>query len=353
MDMIERNTTLIVNGNGTYEVLLTFGPGVVGGNEVNGQNIALVQYQTPDYEFLGAEMVSEDLNAGTRTFKIPLSSLDYNGLLTTNLDTQVSYPGFWLSLNQDSISVPIPEDNAEKDELLTIYNFCRMLDLSIYEDGQAKDDFNEALNKAAEVAADKDADQAAVDEAAKQLTDAFAALSINDGITFLKNTLDLINQYDEERYTPNTWQELMNVKEEAKAGLNGSITENEAAELATRLLQAAFKLAYKADKTSLMDAVANAKAIDMSLYTEESLAGFRTALEKAEALLNNGNLTEDDQLTISDAIAALKKAQSNLVKKAEEQVKTGDTNNMTVFIWLMLVSGIALCFLKKKRTYSK
>ncbi len=76
------------------------------------------------------------------------------------------------------------------------------------------------------------------------------------------------------------------------------------------------KYADEAAKAELEKAVKNAEAEEESLYTEESFAPFKAALEKAKAVLELEKVSEGE---INAAKAALEKAQNNLEKKTVDK----------------------------------
>ena len=66
------------------------------------------------------------------------------------------------------------------------------------------------------------------------------------------------------------------------------------------------------DKAALEDLLDEVSGIDLSRYTEESAAVFRTALASAQAIFADETLSEDDQQKVDDAAAALKEARDGL-----------------------------------------
>ena len=82
----------------------------------------------------------------------------------------------------------------------------------------------------------------------------------------------------------------------------------------------------KADKSTLEDFLNSVADPDLSQYTEESAAVFRTALAKAQAVLADETLTEDDQKTVDDAVQALSDAKDLLQLK---DPSGGNGNNNT------------------------
>ena len=82
--------------------------------------------------------------------------------------------------------------------------------------------------------------------------------------------------------------------------------------VAQALLNAILAQRFKADKSILEDLIGEAKGMDLTGYTAESVATFRTALQNAQAVMADETLTEDDQATVNAAVAALSDAMNGL-----------------------------------------
>ena len=78
------------------------------------------------------------------------------------------------------------------------------------------------------------------------------------------------------------------------------------------LVAAMENLRLKADKDVLEALLDEAAGLDLSRYTEESVAVFRAALASAQAVFADGTLTEADQQKVDDAVNALKEAKAGL-----------------------------------------
>ncbi|MCI8490493.1 MAG: hypothetical protein HFJ04_09710 [Lachnospiraceae bacterium] len=72
----------------------------------------------------------------------------------------------------------------------------------------------------------------------------------------------------------------------------------------------------KPDKSKLEEAIQAAEAKDLSIYTEESVEAYKAAIAAAKAIVEKEDATEQE---ISDAIAALAKAEEGLKRKDEPQ----------------------------------
>ena len=89
-------------------------------------------------------------------------------------------------------------------------------------------------------------------------------------------------------------------------------------------------LRLKANKAALEDLLNEVADLDLSPYTEESSSAFRTALASAQPVLADETLSESDQASVTNALAALQSARDGLVAKSEgsgDGNQSGNTGN--------------------------
>ena len=126
---------------------------------------------------------------------------------------------------------------------------------------------------------------------------------------------------NENKYVKDNWQQLLDALEAAKTVMDDGDALTADVEAASEtLLNAILAQRFKADKSNLEDLIAKAEAIDLSKYTEESVAVFRAAFKAANAVLANESLSEDDQAVVDKAVSDLEAAIENL------SANTDDTN---------------------------
>ena len=94
---------------------------------------------------------------------------------------------------------------------------------------------------------------------------------------------------------------------------------------ADRLLDAMLSLRLKADKTLLASAVSEARALDLSGYTAQSVEAFNAAVAKAEQLLADDTLSVDDQGRVNAAAEAVSAAKAALVPASSSSSQTPET----------------------------
>ena len=116
-----------------------------------------------------------------------------------------------------------------------------------------------------------------------------------------------------DQYMADHWQELVDALAKAKdVYADGDAMEEDVQPAAEALLNAILAQRFKADKSILEDLIGKAEGIDLSGYTAESVATFRTALANAQAVMDDATLSEEDQATVDAAVAALNDAMNGL-----------------------------------------
>ena len=182
----------------------------------------------------------------------------------------------------------------------------------------AKAYYEKALADAKAILADPAAyTQEQVDEVTNRLFIANAMLGWEKGDpTMLQLLVERANQMKEnaDKYVTDNWQLLVDALADAEKILAeaGDTMQGEMDEAADALLNAILAQRYKADKSILEDLIGKAEGIDLTGYTAESVAAFRTALQNAQAVMADETLTEDDQATVNAAVAALSDAMNGL-----------------------------------------
>ena len=214
--------------------------------------------------------------------------------------------------------------------------------------------------------------QEQVDEVTNRLFIANAMLGWEKGDpTMLQLLVDRANQMiaNQDKYVTDTWQQLVDalaVAEETLANASDTM-QGEMDEAADALLDAILAQRYKADKSILEDLIGKAESIDLTGYTAESVATFRTALQNAQAVMADETLSEDDQATVNAAVAALSDAMNGLTaggapettdkpeasqkpettdkpqatQKPESVPQTGDSSQLLVYV-AALASAVLL-----------
>ena len=186
--------------------------------------------------------------------------------------------------------------------------------------------FVEALNAAKAVKAEKSPKQSAVNKAAKNLSDAQAALELKPDFTALDSEIARAEALKESDYISSTWasfKEALTLAKAIKANVNATATE---VENALNGLKATIdSLDKKTDNSALQAKIdKTVDEIDSDLYTAVTYKKVTEALRKAKTAIENGEVGEKSSEAlikeIDNAIAGLKKrADMNVLKKLVEE----------------------------------
>ncbi|MBM6695413.1 FIVAR domain-containing protein, partial [Pseudoflavonifractor capillosus] len=237
----------------------------------------------------------------------------------------------------------------------------------------AKKAFEDALANAKAVLADADATQDEVNAAWNQLLEGIWGLGLVQGDKDELNRLiakaeDMMANAD--KYVETNWQQLVDALAAAQdVAADGDAMDEDIKPVAQALLDAILAQRFKADKSILEDLIGKAEGIDLTGYTAESVATFRTALQNAQAVMADETLTEDDQATVNAAVAVLSDAMDGLTaggapettdkpevtdkpestdqpqateKPAEKPAQTGDSAQLMLYVAALAAAVVAL-----------
>ncbi|MBS5937297.1 glycoside hydrolase N-terminal domain-containing protein [Clostridium sp.] len=179
------------------------------------------------------------------------------------------------------------------------------------------EEFNEALENAKDILADKNSTEAEVDEAAKRLVNIIHMLDFKKGDKEeLKKLVQIIDALDGSKYKEATWTALQAELEKAnKVIVDENAMEAEVKEAYNKLVKAYLDLRLVPDKSKLEELVNKAEEIDTSRYTKESVNVFNAKLKEAKVVLSNEDATQEEINKVSEglelAIGNLELAQGN------------------------------------------
>ena len=192
--------------------------------------------------------------------------------------------------------------------------------------------FEEAIAEGEAVMADENATRDEVMNATLKLVKAIHALDMKAADkTDLEMAVELGGMIDLSKYVEAGQKEFTDALAAAKEVLaDGDALQGDVDTAWDALVTAMENLRLKADKDALEDLLDEVSGLDLSQYTEESVAAFRTALASAQAVFADETLSEADQQKVDDAVAALKEAKDGLVAKADgsgDGNQDGNTDN--------------------------
>ena len=209
-------------------------------------------------------------------------------------------------------------DRANMTLLQKTYDYAKNLSTEGVTDS-AKAYFEKVLAEAEAVLNNAAASQEEVDTAWNNLLEGIWGLGIVQGDKTMLEQLIVKAEAmipNQDKYVQDNWQQLVDALADAKAMMdNGDALEEDIQPVADALLDAILAQRFKADKSNLEDLINKAESIDLSKYTEESVAVFRAAFKAANAVLADESLSEDDQDVVDNAVAELNAAIENLSVK--------------------------------------
>ena len=195
--------------------------------------------------------------------------------------------------------------------------------------------FAEAIAEGEAVMADENATYDEVMDATVKLMKAIQALDMKAADkTDLEMAAELAQGIDLTKYVEAGQAEFQQALAAAQEVLvDGDAMQADADTAWNALVDAISNLRLKADKSTLEDLLNSVADLDLSQYTGESAAVFRTALANAQAVLADETLTEDGRQTVDDAVQALNDAKDQLQLKdtadGDGNENTGDGDSQT------------------------
>ena len=186
--------------------------------------------------------------------------------------------------------------------------------------------FDEALENAKTVAADKNASQEVIDEAWKILLNEIHKLGFVAGDkTELASLIAAAEEIDLSKYIETGQAEFTAaLKAAQKIYQDGDAMQVEINEVADNLLNAMLNLRFKADKSILEEVVQEAEKVDANAYTEESYAVLQSVVEKAKEVIADENATQEQ---VDAAVSSVQEAMKGLVAVERPTTETPADNN--------------------------
>lgn len=133
------------------------------------------------------------------------------------------------------------------------------------------------------------------------------------------------------KYVQTQWEALLDALEAAEQLLSvDHVTQEQVDNTASALLEAILAQRFQANKENLEAILEQAKDMDLSGYTVESVARFQAALDAAQAVMDDDSLSEEEQQTVDAATEALAAAMEGLTAETEpEEPEATDAPQVT------------------------
>lgn len=303
-------------------------------NEVNGNKDAT--QETVDQACVNLRAGIDGLTA--KADKVQLQALiDEAGNKNKDEYTEESWASFETTLNEaksvfanenasqdvvdkafESLSKAIEELKFNKSQLKVLIDQVENKNSEDYTE-ESWETFANALAEARSVFEDENATPESVDQAYRKLNEAINGLTVKVNKTELKELIDKVQDKKSEDYTDASWDAFETALEEAKAVFENEAATSEQISQAYRKLNEAINgLTVKADKSELTKVIASSATLNESDYTPESWKQFKEALDYADEVSANPNVSQEE---VDEAKGKLEKAVKNLVKATGSEQK--------------------------------
>ncbi len=303
-------------------------------NEVNGNKDATQEVVDQACESLRTAMTGLTAKAD----KTQLQALiDEAGNKNKDEYTEESWASFETALNEaksvfanenasqdvvdkacESLSKAIEDLKFNKSQLKVVIDQVENKNSEDYTE-ESWETFANALAEARSVFEDENATPESVDQAYRKLNEAVNGLTVKVNKPELKELIDKVQDKKSEDYTDASWDAFETVLEEAKAVFeNEASTSEEISQAYRKLNEAINGLTVKADKSELTKVIASCVTLNESDYTPESWKQFKEALDYADEVSANPNVSQEE---VDEAKDKLEKAVKNLVKATGSEQK--------------------------------
>ena len=303
-------------------------------NEVNGNKDATQEVVDQACESLRTAMTGLTAKAD----KTQLQALiDEAGNKNKDEYTEESWASFETALNEaksvfanenasqdvvdkacESLSKAIEDLKFNKSQLKVVIDQVENKNSEDYTE-ESWEAFANALAEARAVFEDENATPESVDQAYRKLNEAINGLTVKVNKPELKELIDKAQNKKSEDYTDTSWDAFETALEEAKAVFENEAATSEQISQAYRKLNEAINgLTVKADKSELTKVIASSATLNESDYTPESWKQFKEALDYADEVSANPNVSQEE---VDEAKGKLEKAVKNLVKATDSEQK--------------------------------
>ena len=303
-------------------------------NEVNGNKDATQEVVDQACESLRTAMTGLTAKAD----KTQLQALiDEAGNKNKDEYTEESWASFEAALNEaksvfanenasqdvvdkacESLSKAIEDLKFNKSQLKVVIDQVENKNSEDYTE-ESWEAFANALAEARAVFEDENATPESVDQAYRKLNEAINGLTVKVNKPELKELIDKAQNKKSEDYTDTSWDAFETALEEAKAVFENEAATSEQISQAYRKLNEAINgLTVKADKSELTKVIASSATLNESDYTPESWKQFKEALDYADEVSANPNVSQEE---VDEAKGKLEKAVKNLVKATGSEQK--------------------------------
>lgn len=226
-------------------------------------------------------------------------------------------------MQNSSVNVTIEEEQVaivDKEVLKIFINYAEQVKINGGLENVVPSvvtEFEEALKEAKIILAKENATQEEVNKVMTRLVEVIHMLDFKKGDkTQLIKLVDIISTLDKDKYKPSTWSLLeVQLNEATRVIADENAMEEEVATTYENLIKAYLDLRLIPNKDKLEELINEANKIDESEYTEESINVFKIALARANEILNNKEVNEEE---VEKATNDLEESINKLVANADD-----------------------------------
>ena len=280
-----------------------------------------------------ADAIDESLYT-TESVKIFKGAIERSKEVLINTKATYSEIGLAIIELKEAMDNLVPKDDTQVEADKTVLEMVIDYAEDVKSKGALKDvdpavgkEFEEALENAKAVLADKSATEVQVDEASKRLVSVINMLEFKKGDKEqLEKLVTIIKALNESRYIPSTWSKLQVELEKAnKVILDENAMEAEVKDAYNKLIKAYLDLRILPDKSKLEELINKAELIDTSKYTKESVDELNKKIKEAIKVLDNKEATQQE---VDEALKGLELALGSLeLAQGNNNNNSGNTDN--------------------------
>ncbi len=274
---------------------------------------------------IGAKATNNLPNDGEDVYELENIFAHYIKLEITNVQLESSGKRTPVKVNELIVMGQVKEP-LDTEKLQHLVNIAKDINLEEYQDGQTKDTFVEAYTKACKLLSEA-VTQDEIDIAVTNLQNAIDNLVVKENVNKagLKIAIDMAESASLENVVPVVVEEfnvaLANAKEVYE---NANATQAEVDNAFTRLANVMHMLEFfKGDKTALQKMVDQIANLTASEYIESTWNAMLPVLEKAEGVLGNENVIQEE---VDEVYSELVRAFINLRLKPNKDLLSGLIN---------------------------
>ena len=204
---------------------------------------------------------------------------------------------------------------GDKKYLEELVKIAERIDLNEFTSAYNKE-FRIALTDAQDVLEDENAMEDEIVEVADALEQAMLALVRRADISELETVIATAKGLNLDDFIEEGKAELAQALKSAQdVAKDRDATQEAVDQAATALVEALSAMRKVANKDALRALITSMENIDLNRFTAQSVAAFRSVLEAAKAMVNDPDLSEDDQAAVDAMEEELQNAYDRLEKK--------------------------------------